>query len=206
MSLLTEIAAALRQVTDQTDSARNLLRTATDLLEDATTDLTAALLGSSNEKASQLLGTFAHCHRLAEALLDRLASAEEHLESYLENLLGDGDGVPLWRLPVGRFAGEEARRHVETGGTGIGRAARGSKKEPVREVRSVEELDSVFRRLARGGRRVQRTRYEGVFYQLPDGTTVGYRASSSSTPEPTIDLKKPDRSGLKIHVNAKGWD
>ncbi|GAA2680509.1 MULTISPECIES: hypothetical protein [Actinosynnema] len=205
MSLLAEIAAVLRQVTDQTDSARDLLRTTADLLEEATADLTTTLLGSSNPDASQLLGTFAHCHRLAEALLDRLGAAEEHLESYLENLLGDGDGVPLWRLPVGRLHGEDAHGHTDREGVGIGRPARGSKKEPVREVRSTEELDVVFRALVRGGRRVHKPSYRGLLYRLPDGTTIGYRVKSSSTPEPTVDLNVPGEPSLKIHVNTKGW-
>ncbi|ATE57955.1 hypothetical protein CNX65_03165 [Actinosynnema pretiosum] len=206
MSSLGDVADAVRRVFNIAKQARTPLHEAADLLEETTEALTAVLIGSSNPEASQLLGTFAHCHRVAEALTDRLDEAEEHLESYLENLLGDGDGVPLWRLPVGRFAGEDVRGHVETGGTGIGRGARGSKKEPVREVRSTEELEAVFRALVRGGQRVRQARYRGLFYQLPDGTTIGYRVKSSSAPEPTIDLKKPDKTGLKIHVNAKGWD
>ncbi|QUF07619.1 hypothetical protein KCV87_17400 [Actinosynnema pretiosum subsp. pretiosum] len=178
MSLLAEVAAVLRQVVDWADSARVLLRTAADLLEETTTDLATALLGSSNEAASQLLGTFAHCHRLAESLLDRLGAAEEHLDSYLENLLGDGDGVPLWRLPVGRLHGEDAHGHTNREGVGIGRPARGSKKEPVREVRTTEELVAVFRALVRGGRRVHKPSYRGLLCRLP----TARRSASGSSP------------------------
>ncbi|GAA2680518.1 MULTISPECIES: hypothetical protein [Actinosynnema] len=52
----------------------------------------------------------------------------------------------------------------------------------MREVRSTEELDGAFRTLVRGGRRISPPDYDGFYYQLPDGTTIGYRPESSSTP------------------------
>ncbi|ASO19609.1 hypothetical protein AHOG_09825 [Actinoalloteichus hoggarensis] len=106
---------------------------------------------------------------------------------------------------LGRWQGRTATEHVLDEGRAIGRAPARRKKEPIREVRAVEELDRLFDDLSVNGSDVQLDSYIGRLLRLPDGTTIGYRTKSKTTVEPTIDIKIPGGRSLKIHVNKQTW-
>jgi hypothetical protein len=57
----------------------------------------------------------------------------------------------------------------------------------------------LFGRLSSSGKAVEGTKYPGRLVELPDGTTVGLRAGSKSG-GPTIDIKLPDGTLQKVHV------
>ena len=57
-------------------------------------------------------------------------------------------------------------------------------------VSSVEELQAFWDTYARGGKVIiPKTPYDGTIYRLPDGSTIGWRLTSRSTPRmPSIDV------------------
>lgn len=70
----------------------------------------------------------------------------------------------------------------------------------VRVVDSADELDDLFRQLSVDGTPVSGKTYPGKMVELPDGTTVGVRTTSVSG-GPTIDIKLPDGTRMKVHVS-----
>ena len=66
-------------------------------------------------------------------------------------------------------------------------------------VSSPEGLQSLYDELSAGGTPLSNT-YPGEMVELPDGTTVGLRQTSASG-GPTIDVKLPDGTQLKVHVS-----
>ncbi|RJQ44179.1 MAG: RHS repeat-associated core domain-containing protein [Gaiellales bacterium] len=60
------------------------------------------------------------------------------------------------------------------------------------------ELEELFMRYKQGGTPVRNTTHPEL-YKLPDGTTVGYRSSSTSG-GPAIDITLPDGTYYRIHV------
>jgi hypothetical protein len=66
-------------------------------------------------------------------------------------------------------------------------------------VNSDAELQSIWDSIAAEGRPIQWQGYDGQVVELPDGTTVGIRQTSSSG-GPTIDINQPGEPPIKIHV------
>ncbi len=79
---------------------------------------------------------------------------------------------------------------------------------PIRVVDTAEELHAIFKALSSGASLVDKPRYKGLFYRLPDGTTIAYRTKSQSggDNDPTLDLGVPGdvRVLLKIHIDHDG--
>lgn len=69
----------------------------------------------------------------------------------------------------------------------------------VHAAQSDEELDALYDRLAAGGS-PKTSNYAGKSVELSDGTIIGNRAVSKSG-GPIIDVRLPDRTQLKVHVN-----
>ncbi len=65
-------------------------------------------------------------------------------------------------------------------------------------VSNPEDLQALYDDLSVGGKPVENS-YPGQMVELPDGTTVGLRAASKSG-GPTLDVKLPDGTQLKVHV------
>ena len=69
----------------------------------------------------------------------------------------------------------------------------------VYEVDTPEELQAVYNELSRGGEPATPETYKGKMVKLPDGTTIGLRNDSTSG-GPTIDIKQPNGTNVKIHL------
>jgi hypothetical protein len=72
-------------------------------------------------------------------------------------------------------------------------------------VDSEPALESLFRKLTRGGRSVPDSNYPGPFFELPDGTTIGIRRFSESeklgtAKGPTIDVIIAGERPQRVHV------
>lgn len=98
---------------------------------------------------------------------------------------------------------QEMRDILEPGGVPIGAAKKGARPE----IRDLPGGDAAARRLferltaGRGGRDVTPPGHRGRLVELPDGSKIGYRATSSSG-TPTVDINIPDLPGLRrIHFN-----
>jgi hypothetical protein len=65
-------------------------------------------------------------------------------------------------------------------------------------VSSSDDLQALYDDLSVGGQPVENS-YPGEMVELPDGTTVGLRAASKSG-GPTLDVKLPNGTQLKVHV------
>jgi RHS repeat-associated protein len=122
--------------------------------------------------------------------------------------------APGWLLPVGLglgFVGLTIANILQGGldpGTDALEAAdirallaelEAGNSSRVSVVQSSEELESLFSKLSQGGTPVESS-YPGELVELPDGTTVGLRGTSSSG-GPTIDIKLPDGTIQKVHVS-----
>ncbi len=92
-------------------------------------------------------------------------------------------------------AGARGTRVVDDAISGL----RAGRSPGVRVVESADDLEGLFGRLSRGGTSVEGTKFPGQLVKLPDGTTVGLRAGSKSG-GPTIDIKLPDGTLRKVHV------
>lgn len=66
-------------------------------------------------------------------------------------------------------------------------------------VGSSEELQNVYEELGAGGEVVTPSGYDGEMVELPDGTRIGLRNTSSSG-GPTIDINQPGRAPIKVHL------
>jgi hypothetical protein len=64
-------------------------------------------------------------------------------------------------------------------------------------------LDDLFVEITAGGTEVTGTSYPGILVQLPDGTIIGIRPDSTSggAGDTTIDIKYPDGSKDKVHID-----
>jgi hypothetical protein len=76
---------------------------------------------------------------------------------------------------------------------------RGRSPGSTRVVGSEAELKSLFDRWSAGGTPAVAKGYKGPYVKLPDGTGVGLRATSRSG-GPTIDIKFPDGTNMKVHI------
>jgi hypothetical protein len=72
-------------------------------------------------------------------------------------------------------------------------------KSDVRIVDTDADLQALFDVLSAGGAPLSRPTYDGQWYPLDDGCTVGLRNSSSSGGR-TIDVKSPDGTTWKVHI------
>jgi hypothetical protein len=66
-------------------------------------------------------------------------------------------------------------------------------------VDTPEDLQAIYDKLSRGGEPATPATYDGKMVKLPDGTTVGLRNDSTSG-GPTVDIKQPDGTNVKIHL------
>jgi hypothetical protein len=71
----------------------------------------------------------------------------------------------------------------------------------VRTVASESELRALYDAWSRGGVDITPSGYNGTMVRLSDDTIVGWRNSSRSGGA-TIDVKYPDGTVKKVHVNA----
>ena len=97
-----------------------------------------------------------------------------------------------------------AGRLTAKGASGIGGAIQGLRagsSSRVKLVDSEDALEGLFGRLSAGGKPVQGSAYPGRLVELPDGTKVGIRATSTSG-GPTIDIHPPSGPRLKVHVGG----
>jgi hypothetical protein len=148
---------------------------------------------------AQILNLLRHLARQLKSLRRRRPSV--HPEA-------TGGAVPDKVPPPRRREGDSDRKRSGGGAgrLGIGDAA-GVRAElsqlpkpkhyPV--VRSEAELNDLFGRLSQGGRPAPHPTYRGPRVELPDGTKIGWRASSKSGGA-TIDIKYPDGTATKVHV------
>jgi hypothetical protein len=117
-----------------------------------------------------------------------------------EDLCPTCKGDELGRV-VGRL-GDDAAGAVVKGVDRIGDALSGlrsGRNSGVKIVESAEDIEDLFGHLSSGGKIVESTTYPGRLFELPDGTTVGLRTQSKSG-GPTIDIKLPDGTEHKVHV------
>lgn len=223
MSTLGDVAAQLHVVLGRISDTRQCLYHALTEIEGATQLLSHTWHGSADPVTEHTIaGLFQAQQVLAERhrALDRAAAT---VRSYLDRLgveprssvplntssappasTGAGDHHPA--AVVGTWRGKSAAEHARDNGRMIGRPPARPKRHPIREVRSLDELDTLFTALSPGSEKLDKPTYAGHMLLYPDGTTIGYRVKSKTTVEPTIDIKTPDGWSLKIHVNTQGWD
>ena len=73
------------------------------------------------------------------------------------------------------------------------------KNPPYRQVDTSAEVSSIYDKMASEGRVLDVGRYPGTGVVLPDGTELRYRQDSKSG-GPTVDIRYPDGSIVKVHV------
>ena len=120
---------------------------------------------------------------------------------------GEPNGAATDPLP-----GTANQRRVSRGG-GSAQAARNAavdrfpeleslprgQSQKVFTVRSGEELQALYDKLADGGTPLSVSDYKGRWVQLPDGWWVGLRERSESG-GPTIDIRSPEGRTVKVHI------
>lgn len=83
----------------------------------------------------------------------------------------------------------------------------GGNRPGIREVRTPEDLQTLWKWMAQNGIDVG-NRYpdgKGVAKSLPDGVTIGQRFSADSTRQPVLDIRFPGDGGyVKVHINPRG--
>jgi hypothetical protein len=75
---------------------------------------------------------------------------------------------------------------------------RPGRRKPNLEVDTPADLDKVWAELSVGGKPIN-SGFPGIHLELPDGTTLGYRASSRSG-GPTIEVTTTSRIVVKVHL------
>lgn len=227
MASLGEVIAQLHVALQLIGNARAHLTDANSLLGESSQLFTQVWQTSPNPMAAQTLAVLSEAQ---QAIADRhqsLESAMNAVQGYLQGLGADSTATspPQGNLPppaaqaalaragkgrpasvAGQWQGKNAAEHARDAGKLIGRAPAKPKKRPIREVRSLEELDELFAALSAGGEKIEAPTYAGSVLLFPDGTRIGYRVKSKTTVEPTIDITAPGGWSLKIHVNTQGWD
>ena len=101
---------------------------------------------------------------------------------------------------IGSSAGAEAAAAADAGLVERVITSLSAGRSPgVYTVSNSDELRGLYDNLSVGGSSVE-TSYPGAIVRLPDGTTVAIRTGSKSG-GPTIDVKLPDGTQLKVHVS-----
>jgi hypothetical protein len=72
----------------------------------------------------------------------------------------------------------------------------------VRTVGTEDELQRLYGKWSEGGIDITPNGYNGRMVQLPDGTIVGLRSASKSGGG-TIDIKFPDGTFQKVHIDGQ---
>ncbi|WP_344872726.1 hypothetical protein [Allokutzneria multivorans] len=76
---------------------------------------------------------------------------------------------------------------------------------PIRLVDTAAEIHELHAALREGAVVVDKPRYDGVMYEFPNRTIMGFRTHSSSggDDDPTLDLKVPGKIKvtLKVHID-----
>lgn len=234
MSALEKLATQLHAALEMSGQARQSLATAVDLVGEAGAVAGQVLTGASDQDAEYALTALANATTDTSAIVALVEKFEATLQGYLQHIGADSmttkpstqsgtpkvtahattatlrkevsRAAPNAKAVPGQWAGKTATHHVQDEGNAIGRAPGWPTKRPVREVRSVAELDELFKSLSAGGRELNEPSYSGCMVLLPDGTRIGYRLTSRTSPDPTIDIRSADRRMLKVHVNGQGWD
>lgn len=230
VSTLGEVIAQLRAALQLIGDGRRYLAHSAALIEESTQLLAQAWQGSYDPEAEHAIAGLFHAQRAVAEGCGVLEQSANTVRSYLHHLGADTpSGTPTAtsatssapRQParvrtgtgdgctdgiVGTWRGKSAAEHAHDEGRAIGRRPARPKRYPVREVRSLQELDDLFAALSPGGEKIDKPTYAGHMLLFPDGTTIGYRVKSKTTVEPTIDIRTPDGWSLKIHVNTQGWD
>jgi len=75
------------------------------------------------------------------------------------------------------------------------------KQSHVRTVRTEDQLEGLYDKWSEGGTDITPTGYNGEMVRLPDGTIVGLRSASKSGGA-TIDIKLPDGTVQKVHIDG----
>jgi hypothetical protein len=127
---------------------------------------------------------------------DRLLAEDGSMVRVLGLVMGSTRTDTAWNLTVSGLhvylvvvGTDAALVHNDCGAVraAISRLPAGRSKR-VSEVRSEAELNSLFERLSAGGTPRPVPGYDGRYFELADGTLVGLRRTSSSTPGlPTIE-------------------
>lgn len=223
LSTLTQVVAQLHVVLGLTSDARRHLAQTAGEVETAIQHLERVWHGSTARDVRQAIQNLSEARQAITATDSALASVADAVQAYLDRVAASvtmpratspvpvrpatvsvGDGRPA--AVAGTWRGKSAAEHAHDRGSSIGRLPARSKRQPIREVRSLDELDDLFAALSSGGKTIDKPMYAGRLVRCPDGTTIGYRVKSKTTAEPTIDIKTPDGWSLKIHVNTQGWD
>ncbi|WP_007023299.1 hypothetical protein [Saccharomonospora iraqiensis] len=215
-SALEEVLEQLHVVLALLNDALQGLKHASKSVEESTQLLTQVWHGASAPDADQALAALNGAQSAMNQTWENAARVRSIVQQYLLSLGGNAAARPTLDAPatedhcravtVGSWRGTTAAGHARDQGRAIGRPPERLKRRPIREVRSVEELNRLFDVLSAGGEEIEKPTYAGRLLVLPDGTTIGYRLKSKTTVEPTIDISTRDGYSLKIHVNVRGWD
>ncbi|MCP2164744.1 hypothetical protein [Goodfellowiella coeruleoviolacea] len=223
MASLAEVIAHIRSALDLADQNINDMLAVRERALEISRILREVGEGSSRPDFHEVSALFARLADATESCLDLKRTSVETVTHYLRRIGATADGdtradhppdqllaprpPAAAPLPLGRWQGLTAAEHARDRGTRIGREPRRKRRMQIREVPDAAELRRIYEALTINGRLTHVPGYKGVVSLLPDGTCVGWRPSSSSTPgEPTIDLWTTDNHQLKIHVNKQGWN
>lgn len=106
-------------------------------------------------------------------------------------------------LDKAKHNGKGITDHVANKGADIGRKPPRNKKMPIRLVDNVDELNTIWKDLSRGGRPTELPNYNGTSVEMPDGSVISYREKPGRGPiGNTIDLVSPEGRSLKIHIDT----
>lgn len=114
------------------------------------------------------------------------------------------DSGPRNRFPAPSSAPVVGAEAAGASGRSVDEVLNGLPKEKgnqsfVRTAPNEGSLQSTFDELTQGGTPTSWKGYDGSVYELPDGTQIGMRSSSTSGGA-TIDIRYPDGSRNKIHI------
>ncbi|MEU5850941.1 hypothetical protein [Saccharopolyspora shandongensis] len=210
MSALGEVVSCLYLFLGKCDHGRIWLTTAQGLTEEAH-ELTAhALAGSTASDGVDAVDTLAAVPRTVAEAAGIVGTAQTTVPGYLASIgagfTATAASAAILAPSEGTWLRRTAAVHAEETGRDIGRKPNSrSTRNHVREVASAEELDALFTSLSAGGKALDKPTYPGSMVKLPDGTTIGYRTKSKTSPDPTLDIKTPKNDKIKVHINKEKW-
>jgi hypothetical protein len=141
---------------------------ASELAAEAASALGDVLDGSVDADVAAAVGVLAGVPSEVALLCGQLRRADDLTLAYLASLGLEATGASrpadhgvVEARVSGRWRGKTAAEHARDEGRTIGRMPEGRKKFPVREVRTLGELRSLFEALSRGGHPVDKPGYDG---------------------------------------------
>ncbi|MEP7178298.1 MAG: hypothetical protein ABI775_04365 [Pseudonocardiales bacterium] len=179
---LSEAAAQLAQAERIAATAAKVRSIITDLIEMA--GVVAGSISATTARAIQV------SRNLKGLLSTRLTVATALEVDQLPELAATAENVTV----AGLIRAEETTARVDR----VLSRLRPGRRKPNLEVDTPAQVERAWKELSADGLPYS-SGYEGKMVELPDGTRVGYRATSASG-GPTVDIFRTNRTHIKVHL------